>query len=137
MTTTWSRRSKVIAATAACTALVLGGVLAEVASASSPTRVQRITPVHAFARNIHGQTYGSGLDATTYANTPDLILAWATNGKEGYVLRSDLYLPSPSNPTAALAAQNAHGADPRVIPVFRVDGTTQIGVFVVSASSAP
>lgn len=47
-------------------------------------------PDPTYAINASGQTYGSDLQANSPANQPDLILVVATNGKEGYVLRSDL-----------------------------------------------
>jgi hypothetical protein len=78
--------------------------------------------------NARGQTYGSDADANAETGEPDLIAAYATNGKQGYVLRTDVELPPPSNPSEAIA-QNTVG--PRTIPVYLSDGVTQIGVFVI------
>jgi hypothetical protein len=75
-------------------------------------------------------TYGSGLDAVSYEDEPDLILVEATNGKEGYAYRTDLEGPMPSSPAAAVAQQKARGGKPRIITVYEVDGVTQIGVFL-------
>lgn len=43
-----------------------------------------------FEKNASGITYGSLLDATSEKNSPQLVSAVATNGKEGYVYKSDL-----------------------------------------------
>ncbi|HEY3373726.1 MAG TPA: hypothetical protein VGK02_01505 [Candidatus Aquicultor sp.] len=84
----------------------------------------------AWPKNEQGVTYGSGLDAKSLEDEPDLIRVEATNGKEGYAYRTDLEGPDPSSPAAAVAQQKARGGKPRVIPVYEVDGVTQIGVFL-------
>lgn len=75
-----------------------------------------------YAVNENGQTYGTlseahldepGLSTEEwYQRIPDLILAQATNGKEGYVTKGDLL----------------SGKSP--IPVYEADGETQIGVLI-------
>jgi hypothetical protein len=87
----------------------------------------------AWPTNAKGQTYGSGLDATADTGEPDLIAAWATNGRQGYVLRTDLDGPMPTSPSQAVAMNSA---PPRTIPVYDSDGVTQIGVFVVGGAAA-
>jgi hypothetical protein len=84
--------------------------------------------------NANGLSYGSSALATSYADEPDLILAVATNGKTGYCLRTDLEKPAKTLEEAAL--QVAQGGKSRVIPVYEVDGITQIGVFVVGPGGA-
>lgn len=86
--------------------------------------------VTVWPKNDHGVTYGSGLDAVSPEDEPDLIRVQATNGKEGYAYRTDLEGPEPSSPAAAIAQQKAKGGKPDVIPVYEVDGITQIGVFL-------
>ncbi|MDI6816952.1 MAG: hypothetical protein QME41_07165 [Actinomycetota bacterium] len=86
--------------------------------------------VTVWPKNTHGVTYGSSADAVSYEDEPDLIRVLATNGKEGYAYRTDLEGPVPSSPAAAVAQQKARGDKPRVIPVYEVDGVTQIGVSV-------
>lgn len=123
--------------------LVLGGTaLAATPHAShstarhlSPAVAQQPANAHVFARNLRGLTYGSELDATTPADAPDLLAAYATNGKLGYVLNKDLHPQGVANPTAALQAQAAK-TTPTQIPVYAVDGTTVIGVYVITAPSA-
>lgn len=84
--------------------------------------------VTAWPKNDLGVTYGSGADAVSYEDEPDLISIVATNGKSGYAYRTDLEGPEPSSPAAAVAQEKARGGKPRVIPVYKVDGVTQIGV---------
>ncbi len=81
-------------------------------------------------KNAHGVTYGSGMDAVSPGDEPDLIRVQATNGKEGYAYRTDLEGPEPSSPAVAIAQQKAKGGKPDVIPVYEVDGVTKIGVFL-------
>lgn len=40
--------------------------------------------------NVSGLTYGSGSDASSWQNFPDLVAAVATNGESGYVYFTDL-----------------------------------------------
>jgi len=86
---------------------------------------------HVFARNAHGLSYGSELDATDPANAPDLIAAYATNGKLGYVLKKDLHPQGLSGPAAAVHAQAAM-TTPTPIPVYAIDGVTRIGVYLIT-----
>ncbi|MDI6799550.1 MAG: hypothetical protein QMD53_02615 [Actinomycetota bacterium] len=83
----------------------------------------------AWPKNNLGVTYGSGLDAVSPEDEPDLIKVEATNGKVGYAYRADLEGPEPSSPAAAIAQQKAKKGKPDIIPVYEVDGVTQIGVF--------
>lgn len=97
---------------------------------TGPTQPLSSATAIVFPRNAQGQTYGSELDAATLSQAPDLILAWATNGREGYVKKTALYPPMPANPAAALALQ---GNGPQVydVPVYLQDGTTVVGIFRV------
>lgn len=87
-----------------------------------------------WSKNAHGVTYGSGLDAVSPEDEPDLIRVEATNGKVGYAYRSDLEGPEPTSPAAAVAQQKAKEGKPDVIPVYEVDGITQVGVFVARSN---
>lgn len=89
------------------------------------------TPGYPFPRNDAGQTYGSNMGATSSETTPDLISAYVTNGEMGYVLRVDLRDPNPPHDPEEAIASNIRPA--RTIPVYAVDGKTQIGVFVLHA----
>jgi hypothetical protein len=111
------------------TALAATGTHSPTHRPSAPASAAPQT-VHVFAHYARGQTFGSELDATDLAHAPDLIAAYATNGKLGYVLKQQLHPPGPANPAAALRAQAAAARQaPPVIPVYAVDGVTQIGVF--------
>jgi hypothetical protein len=84
--------------------------------------------------NASGLTYGSSAAAVSPQGEPDLIMAEATNGKAGYVYRSDLEEPAPSSLQEALRIQAARAGTWREIPVYLVDGSTKIGVFVIGES---
>jgi hypothetical protein len=114
------------------------GVAAEPGGAPAPA----VTPD--YPRNASGLTYGSLEQANSPDSAPDLILVEATNGKQGYVLKTVLDAATGanvSNPQEAIAwqmkvdAMAAAGQD-TLIPVYRVDGTTQIGEFEISPSWA-
>ncbi|MBU5442748.1 peptidase [Paenibacillus sp. MSJ-34] len=75
-----------------------------------------------YAMNINGDTYGSAVSSNT---DPDLILAVGTNGISGYVKSSDL-VPEVDSPEAALEQNKTSD---RTIPLYDVNGETQIGVF--------
>lgn len=81
-------------------------------------------------KNVNGVTYGSGLDAVSAEDQPELIQVEATNGKVGYVYRADLEGPEPSSPAAAIALQKANAGKSRTLPVYSQDGVKQIGVFL-------
>lgn len=100
-----------------------------IAADANPTPSPAGAPT-VWAKNALGVTYGSGLDAVSPEDEPDLIRVEATNGKVGYAYRTDLEGPEPSSPAAAIAHQKAQGGKPVVIPVYEVDGVTQIGVFL-------
>jgi len=92
----------------------------------APTGAPTIWP-----QNASGMTYGSGADAKSLEDEPDLICVQATNGEVGYAYRTDLEGTEPSSPAEALAQQREQGDNPRAIPVYETDGVTQIGVFVI------
>ncbi|MBE7190922.1 MAG: hypothetical protein INR66_00385 [Gordonia polyisoprenivorans] len=78
--------------------------------------------------NAKGQSFGSG-DVNKTTDTPDLVQAYATNGAVGYIKGSDLNsVPVAASPSAALAA-NSHGD--RTVPVYKSDGVTVVGQFVI------
>lgn len=93
-------------------------------------------PAPKFQENARGLTYGSAMDATALANEPDLILVVATNGREGYVLKSDLHKAEGtgfSSPEEALAWQASIAGKDQALLAFQSDGTTVMGKFVVKA----
>lgn len=110
----------------ACLALIVGLAVSSIASASAREHGPARWPV-----NAAGQTYGSGLRAVSPKDEPDLICVEATNGLVGYSLRTDLEDPDPSSPEEAVRIQASRAGASRFVPVYRVDGETQIGVFVI------
>jgi hypothetical protein len=121
-----------------------GAALAGVPTLFSPAGVTSHTqtapmPAPSYDLNDSGQSYGSAAQATSPANEPDLIAAQTTDGKEGYVRKSDLDRASGATaaksfktPAEALAWQAAEGRIDHPIPVYEKDGKTVIGMFVVS-----
>lgn len=87
-------------------------------------------PSPVYPTNSNGQTYGSDEHATSMATEPDLILAQGTNGKTGYVLKSDLFGHLPQNPQQAVA-MDAQAEQSHTIPLYASNGTTVIGTFKV------
>ncbi|MDZ4179657.1 MAG: hypothetical protein U1E29_10555 [Coriobacteriia bacterium] len=85
--------------------------------------------------NAKGLTYGSSMYALSPEDEPDLIEVLATNGKVGYALRTDLEGPTPATPEQAAVQQSTRDAAPRVVPVYDLDGVTEIGVFVIKAEA--
>lgn len=110
-------------------AVLLVGYSTVAASANlspAPTGTPTVWP-----KNANGMTYGSGADAKSLEDEPDLICVQAINGEVGYAYRTDLEGPEPSSPSEAVAQQRAQGDRPRSIPVYEADGVTQIGVFLI------
>ena len=86
--------------------------------------------------NEQGLTYGSVADAYSYETEPDLIAAVGEGGIDGYVYADDLRGPVPTSPEEVLAIMNARGEGPRTIPLYKSDGRTVIGEFLVSPGVA-
>lgn len=78
--------------------------------------------------NKSGETYGSALYCS---ESLDLISAKATNGNIGYIRNEDLEKDSPSSPSEALNSINKD----RIIPVYKNDGQTIIGYFVIESGN--
>lgn len=87
-------------------------------------------PAPLYARNSHGQTYGSDAHATSLASEPDLILAQGTNGRVGYLRKSEIFGKMPKTPQQAVA-MNAQAQISRKVPLYASNGTTIIGTFIV------
>lgn len=99
----------------------------------SPPAAQKVTtsatPV-ASGVNAHGKTFGSG-DVTDAAKVPDLVAAYATNGKQGFLKKEDLEGPGAAkNPGDALKRQSQ--STRRVVAVYGANGIDKVGEFVFS-----
>lgn len=82
----------------------------------------------AWGVNADGHTYGVANDR----GIPDLIAVIATNGKQGYVYAEQLQnaQPEPTSPEQAATMRPT----PTAIPVYKSDGHTIIGQFVIGNS---
>lgn len=128
------RRAALLAATllGGATIGLVGVGMAHASGASNRSQ----QPGAVYPKNAHGLTYGSAANANSPGNEPDLIKVVASNGKEGYVYRTQLEpQTTPTNPAQAVAQQQARAANAvKAIPVYAADGTTVIGSFVMSNS---
>ncbi len=89
-----------------------------------------------FLTNKNGLSYGTA-EQSIILNEPDLILAVGTNGKEGYIKKSDLYANEPRTPEEAVSIQENRIANNnliRYIPLYKNDGETVIGEFKIDSS---
>ncbi len=127
---------------------VAGSAYAQVPELLAPWGVSSASdasamPAPSYEENADGLTYGSALEAPTPALEPDLIEAVATNGKLGYILKTDLdaangsdAAESFSSPEEALAWQATQGGKTTTVPVYDVDQTTVVGEFLIVPSVA-
>lgn len=108
--------------------VVLGvGAGSAAGAAINPTSTAPI-PVVEYKTNDSGETYGSAVGVVDPENEPDLIQAVATNGREGYVRKTDLVEPAPASPEEASQLRATLG---RAIPVYSSDGKSVVGEFVI------
>ena len=84
----------------------------------------------AWGTNSKGESYGLQNDQ----GAPDLVAVMATNGRQGYVYADDLDGPVPSSPEEAIAWQEQRAGEVVTLPVYLLDGETQIGEFTLSPS---
>ena len=93
----------------------------------------------AFPVNANGQTYGSDMGIENPEDAPDLILIRASNGKEGYSYKEEVYAQNTyaDYEVKLEKFREAMKKDPDVkvitlhsIPVYESDGKTVIGEHV-------
>ncbi|MBU8866491.1 hypothetical protein [Paenarthrobacter aromaticivorans] len=125
-------------------AILLVGSGIGVASATSqpPAQVVPLAPAvvlgdGVFEKNAAGQTYGLPTEVDGVTVEPDLIRAYATNDRIGYVRNSERKVATgdPSlfkSPEEALQWQANRPKGPVSIGVYDLDGVTVIGEFVFS-----
>ena len=134
------RRS--VATIAVIGALVAGssvGILVSVEIGGASSVPAGLGPNAVYPTNAHGQSYGSSLGATSQTGEPDLILVVATNGKTGYVSKSEMNAADGGNvttPQQAIAWTESGANASHSIPVYAEDGSTVIGSFVVGPAAA-
>ncbi|MGI6650023.1 MAG: hypothetical protein ACOX5W_13565 [Bacillota bacterium] len=96
--------------------------------------VQEESQKQPYKVNKNGQTYGSGLDAISPDDEPDLILAMGVDGVTvGYVYSKDLDGEDPTSEKECLEMTKKSLAG-FTIPLYDVDGETVIGEFQVGGS---
>lgn len=132
-----SRRAVVIAVAAAVAALITVGGVALAGSSGSHRPVPEMilsspltgspTP---YPTNSAGQTYGGGQEGIA---DPGLQGVVAHRGENGYCWSSDLDGPWPMNlqETGWLTATDSR----REVAVYKADGVTQVGIFIVGGGS--
>lgn len=85
--------------------------------------------------NARGQSYGPGGTVGNIEQLPDLIATRASNGKLGYITKSDFLGPTLTLdqvrqlPQGTQDGQPSFDTGPRTVPVYAADGTTVIGEF--------
>ncbi|WP_285725651.1 hypothetical protein [Psychromicrobium xiongbiense] len=131
----------IIGAVGLAVLLSAGGFAAANASGRSDAVAgqQQVKP-H-FAQNQSGKTYGSAASASAPNEEPDLIQVKASNGRVGYVYKTELDAASGDpqqlhfkSPAEALAWQAKHAGKTEHLAVYEADGTTKIGEFVINPS---
>jgi len=94
-----------------------------------------------FPRNEFGQTYGSDAYAETFAETPDLIAVQGISGRIGFIKKTDswpiLHPDFKSPADAAAYSEEVRKHPPPAIPVYDLDGKTQIDTFKYGVSEGP
>jgi hypothetical protein len=118
-----------VAASVAVAALVGGAALAGAFSSDSPALWPQppLPAKSVYPLNAAGDTYGPD---KPLVEEPDLVKVLATNGRQGYCLRSELE-GDKTPPTMRREAEERSKRSLRgyTIPVYEADGVTQIGVF--------
>ncbi|MBL7548675.1 hypothetical protein I6A60_12425 [Frankia sp. AgB1.9] len=105
-----------------------------------PSEQARPGHVTLWPSNAAGETYGSDLAALFPGNRPDLISAWTTDWKSGYIRRTEVDAATGAHlPPSELSAWNMNLAEreaagqPNLIPVYEQDGVTIIGSFAIDS----
>jgi hypothetical protein len=79
--------------------------------------------------NANGMSYGSGAGIDEDDPGPDLVAAYGTNGRCGFVRASDRRKDPPRSPEEAAAFMADLDPDGRDVPLYAQDGVTVIGSF--------
>jgi hypothetical protein len=145
------RSGKVLPALLGAVLLGATGLGVAAAMAQPPVEVTAALPApppfedgSVFPKNASGQTYGVPTNVNGKVAEPDLIRAYATNGRVGYVKTSERKVATgdPSlfgSPEEALRWQENRGNGPVSVAVYDLEGVTEIGefVFTVGTVSGP
>lgn len=82
-----------------------------------------------YPENDRGMTYGSGANVDEDDPGPDLVAAYGTNGRCGFVRAADLEEDPPRTPEDAADHMADLDPDGHDIPLYARDGVTVIGRF--------
>jgi hypothetical protein len=88
-----------------------------------------------YPENANGMTYGSGAKVDQDDPGPDLVAAYGTNGRCGFIRAADREGDQPRDPEEAaeyMANLDPEGHD---IPLYAQDGVTVIGWFHIDSGS--
>ncbi|APE12751.1 hypothetical protein BO226_25775 (plasmid) [Rhodococcus sp. 2G] len=103
---------------------------------NTPAPVEVSESERALRTNEQGQTIGSGEDAQSDAELPDLVLAYGTEGQLGYIRSADIPAPPATEdevrnlPKVAQPDGTVVATQPSVtIPLYADDGVSVIGDF--------
>ncbi|MDF2647761.1 MAG: peptidase BlaR1 [Paenibacillus sp.] len=110
--------------------IAIGTIFVNTTIANNNSTIKENSPQ--YPKNESGQTYGSGLDATSPSSEPDLIKAFGVDGTIGYIKSNDLKGDMPRTPEEAVSIQrNKSKKGVHQIPLYDVSGKNVIGVFNV------
>lgn len=107
--------------------IIIFNVLVIVSSSSSLASNHEST---LYNINKNGQTYGADIYDNTSGEEPDLIAAYGTDGKLGYIKAVDLE-SNVKTPEEAIKQQRKKKG-PKIIPVYDKDGKTIISQFILN-----
>lgn len=133
-------KAKTITLVAAGLLVAVGGATGlAVANQSNRPSVMSIDPAAVatgFPTNAAGQTFGKLPPEVLTAGGPDLILVVMSDGRSGYVKKTDLVAAEggiPSSPAEAVKQTEARkAAGPVTLTVFADDGTTVLGTWLAN-----
>jgi len=100
-------------------------------SASAKADATAPLPTASFAVNEDGHTYGNADQVEELGYFPDLLSVVCEDGTVGYAYYSDITGVQPKTPEEALRLQEANGGKDRTIPVYKFDGKTVIGQYII------
>ncbi|NPC42033.1 hypothetical protein [Nocardioides sp. zg-1230] len=86
-----------------------------------------------YPENDRGMTYGSGANVDEDDPGPDLVAAYGTNGRCGFIRAADREGDQPRNPEEAAEYMANLDPDGRDIPLYARDGVTVIGWFHIDS----
>ena len=86
-----------------------------------------------YPENDRGMTYGSGANVDEDDPGPDLVAAYGTNGRCGFIRAADLEGDQPRNPEEAAEYMANLDTDGHDIPLYARDGVTVIGWFHIDS----